>query len=45
MKYLLATTGTIEKGVGFAMFDDCHLSWLAGFVLFTVLCCWPVWWP
>ena len=39
MKYLLATTGTIEAGVGFAMFDGCHLLWLAGFVLFTVVCC------
>lgn len=39
MKYLLATTGTIEDGVGFAMFDACHLTWLAGFVLFTSLCC------
>ena len=45
MKYLLATTGTIENGAGFAMFDACHLTWLAGFVLFAVLCCWPVWWP
>ena len=39
MKYLLATTGTIEDGVGFAMFDACHLTWLAGLVLFTALCC------
>lgn len=39
MKYLLATSGTIEKGVGFAMFDGVHLAWLGGFVLFTVLCC------
>lgn len=39
MKYLLATSGTIEKGVGFAMFDACHLTWLAGFAVFTVLCC------
>lgn len=39
MKYLLATTGTIEKGVGFAMFDSCHVAWLVGFVLFTAGCC------
>ena len=39
MKYLLATTGTIEAGVGFAMFDSVHLAWLAGFVLLTMLCC------
>ncbi len=39
MIYLLATTGTIEDGVGFAMFDACHLTWLVGFVLFTALCC------
>ncbi|MGN1368816.1 MAG: YwaF family protein [Aristaeellaceae bacterium] len=39
MKYLLATTGTIEEGVGFALFDACHLTWLTGFVLFTLLCC------
>ena len=39
LKYLLATTGTIEKGVGFEMFDGCHLTWLAVFVAFTVICC------
>ena len=39
MKYLLATTGSIEKGVGFEMFDACHLIWLAAFVFFTVVCC------
>lgn len=39
MKYLLATTGTIEKGVGFDMFGPCHLIWLAGFAVFTVICC------
>ena len=39
MKYLLATTGTIENGAGFAMFDACHLTWLTGFVVFAVLCC------
>lgn len=39
MKYLLATTGSIEKGVGFDMFGPCHLIWLAAFVVFTVVCC------
>lgn len=39
MKYLLETTGTIEKGVGFSHFDSCHLMWLLGFLGFTVLCC------
>lgn len=39
MKYLLATTGTIEKGVGFEMFDACHLLWLAGIAGFIAACC------
>ncbi len=39
MQYLLATTGTIEDGVGFAMFDLCHLTWLAGFAAFAAACC------
>ncbi len=39
MKYLLATTGTIEPGLGFAMFDGVHIAWLIAFVLFTLTCC------
>ncbi len=39
MKYLLATTGTIEQGVGFRMFDACHLTWLAGIALFLLAMC------
>lgn len=39
MKYLLATTDTIEAGVGFAPFDACHWTWLGVFVLFTLTCC------
>lgn len=39
MKYLLATTGTIETGVGFKMFDACHLTWLAGIALFLLALC------
>ncbi len=39
MKYLLATTGSIEPGLGFAMFDGVHLAWLAAFALFTACCC------
>lgn len=39
MKYLLATTGSIEKGVGFAYFDACHLAWLLGGALFAAVCC------
>lgn len=39
MKYLLATTGSIEDDVGFEPYDACHLIWLAGFVAFTVICC------
>lgn len=38
MKYLLATTGSIEKGVGFSMFDTCHLLWLAGMLSFMIVC-------
>ena len=39
MKYLLATTGTIEAGVGFKMFDGCHLAWLGGIALFLLAMC------
>ncbi len=39
MKYLLATTGSIEKGVGFALFGPCHLLWLAATAVFAVGCC------
>lgn len=39
LKYLLETSETIEEGVGFSQFDRCHMWWLLGFVLFTVLCC------
>lgn len=39
MKYLLATTGTIEEGVGFHVFDACHLAWLAGCAVLMALCC------
>lgn len=37
--YWLETTGTIVDGVGFAHYDALHLSWLAGFVLFTAAMC------
>lgn len=39
MKYLLATTGTIEPGLGFAMFDGVHIAWLIAFALFSACCC------
>ena len=39
MEYLLATTGTIGEGVGFAMFDACHMLWLAGFAVLAAVCC------
>jgi len=37
MKYFFETVGTIEDGVGFSHFDTCHLLWLLGFVIFTVV--------
>lgn len=39
MQYWLDTTETIADGVGFSHYDSCHLAWLAGFVIFTVLSC------
>lgn len=39
MKHLLATTGTIEKGVGFDLFGACHLTWLAVLLAFMLVCC------
>lgn len=37
--YWLETTGSIEKGVGFAQFSPLHIGWLIGFVLFTTGLC------
>lgn len=39
MRYFFDTAETIPEGVGFALFGGCHLLWLAGFAVFTVLCC------
>lgn len=39
MRYFFDTVETIPEGVGFALFGPCHLLWLAGFAVFTVLCC------
>ncbi len=38
MRYFFDTVETIPEGVGFRLFGMCHLLWLAGFVLFAVLC-------
>ena len=39
MKYFFETVETAPKGIGFHHFDTCHLLWLLGFALITVLCC------
>jgi len=39
MDYFYETVETITEGVGFSHFDTCHFIWLAGFILFTCLCC------
>lgn len=39
MRYFLDTVETIPEGVGFSLFGTCHLLWLLGFAVFTVLCC------
>lgn len=39
MQYFWETTGSIEKGVGFAHFDETHITWLLLFVVVTVAVC------
>lgn len=39
MKYFLATTETIESGVGFSLFDPLHLSWLVVCLLSVLVNC------
>lgn len=39
MKYFWDTVGTIEKGVGFAQYDLCHILWLLFFVTLAAVCC------
>lgn len=39
VRHFFDTVEPIPEGVGFALFGACHLLWLAGFVVFTVLCC------
>lgn len=39
MPYFFDSLETIPAGVGFTMYDACHLSWLAAFVIFTVAAC------
>ena len=39
MKYLLATTGSIEEGVGFSHYDGCHIAWLIFAAVCIAGCC------
>ncbi len=39
MKYFWETSGSITDGVGFSHYDLCHILWLVGFALATVLVC------
>ena len=36
LPYFFESVETVPAGVGFNMYDTCHLSWLLAFVLFTV---------
>jgi len=39
MEYLLATTGSIENGVGFSPYDGCHIAWLVFAAVCIAGCC------
>ena len=38
MKYFLDTVDTIAKGVGFQLYDSCHMLWLLAFVVIVLIC-------